>query len=558
MVTRALTLAEIAELPAVTDLVTAGRALGIGRTRAYELARAGQFPCPVIRAGTTWRVPTAGLLALLGLPVPGPPPPGPARPPRLTGGGEPRVHAPRPADSTGTPGPPSRAWRARPAAPTEEDLMSDGTTFKLCSCRDEATGKPLGRKCPKLRRGNALEPRTAPGTTRSSCRRAPTAPAAPRCATAASPLTPPPRPSWTWPGNCWPSPRPATSRRPSGSPTPSPPRCARPASSPTPTGSASRSAAATTPPSARPLSGSGSRSGSPPRRSFGPAPCAATRATSACTSSPTSGTSRSTGSGSPTSASVFDYIEELNDAITEARATGSPAARAAVKGRRLVGPATCQRIRATLRSAISTYMKQHPGTLPANVASLVELPPGGRPKALVWTGERVRAWQKDFDAAAGRRPQGGRAGQPGRHLDLRAPPVAGHGLDPRPDRRCSSKPPDGTGCTPCGGLSPPGDCAAARAAGCAAPTPTWPPPWPRSAGRSPSSAGTPSRAPPSPTPASAPSPSTPTPSPTCAARRRSRTRRKKPPATPGPTAGSSSPTSWAARCTPPTSPTPST
>ena len=76
MTAQALTLAEIGELPAVTDLVTAGRALGIGRTRAYELARTGRFPCPVIRAGTTWRVPTAGLLALLGLPVPALPPPG--------------------------------------------------------------------------------------------------------------------------------------------------------------------------------------------------------------------------------------------------------------------------------------------------------------------------------------------------------------------------------------------------------------------------------------------------------------------------------------------------
>ena len=71
MVTRPLTLTEIAGLPAVTDLVTAGRALGLGRTKAYELARAGQFPCPLIRAGKTWLVPTAGLLALLGLPVPG-------------------------------------------------------------------------------------------------------------------------------------------------------------------------------------------------------------------------------------------------------------------------------------------------------------------------------------------------------------------------------------------------------------------------------------------------------------------------------------------------------
>ena len=71
VVTRPLTLEEIAGLPAVTDLVTAGRALGLGRTKAYDLARAGQFPCPVIRAGKDWLVPTAGLLALLGLPVPG-------------------------------------------------------------------------------------------------------------------------------------------------------------------------------------------------------------------------------------------------------------------------------------------------------------------------------------------------------------------------------------------------------------------------------------------------------------------------------------------------------
>ncbi len=65
-----LTLAEVASLPAVTDLVTAGRALGLGRTRAYQLARAGRFPCPVIRTGKTYLVPTAGLLTLLGLPLP--------------------------------------------------------------------------------------------------------------------------------------------------------------------------------------------------------------------------------------------------------------------------------------------------------------------------------------------------------------------------------------------------------------------------------------------------------------------------------------------------------
>jgi hypothetical protein len=70
--TRVLTLAELSALPAVTDLVTAGRALGLGRTKAYELARNGEFPCPLIRAGKTYLVPTARLLALLGLPLPAP------------------------------------------------------------------------------------------------------------------------------------------------------------------------------------------------------------------------------------------------------------------------------------------------------------------------------------------------------------------------------------------------------------------------------------------------------------------------------------------------------
>jgi hypothetical protein len=66
---RSLTLAELLALPAVTDLVTAGKALGIGRSASYELARAGRFPCQVIRAGRNYRVPTVGLLALLGMPA---------------------------------------------------------------------------------------------------------------------------------------------------------------------------------------------------------------------------------------------------------------------------------------------------------------------------------------------------------------------------------------------------------------------------------------------------------------------------------------------------------
>ena len=52
---------------ATVDLMTAACALGLGRTKAYELARHDEFPCRVIRIGDTYRVPTAGLLELLGV-----------------------------------------------------------------------------------------------------------------------------------------------------------------------------------------------------------------------------------------------------------------------------------------------------------------------------------------------------------------------------------------------------------------------------------------------------------------------------------------------------------
>lgn len=111
----------------------------------------------------------------------------------------------------------------------------------------------------------------------------------------------------------------------------------------------------------------------------------------------------------PDIAAVFDAIEERNELIREARKSDNPRLRAAVKGQRLVGPATMQRIRATLRSAINSYMKQNPGILLANPAALIELPPGNRPKPLVWTSGRVRAWQEEFDKRlAAARAAGGR------------------------------------------------------------------------------------------------------------------------------------------------------
>ena len=55
--TQGMTEAELLALPAAVDLATAGRALGIGRTKAHELAKAGQFPIKVLRVGQKYRVP---------------------------------------------------------------------------------------------------------------------------------------------------------------------------------------------------------------------------------------------------------------------------------------------------------------------------------------------------------------------------------------------------------------------------------------------------------------------------------------------------------------------
>lgn len=60
---------EVYDLGVRTDLVTACRiALGVGSTTAYALAGRRELPFPAHRVGRHWVVPTAGLLAFLGLP----------------------------------------------------------------------------------------------------------------------------------------------------------------------------------------------------------------------------------------------------------------------------------------------------------------------------------------------------------------------------------------------------------------------------------------------------------------------------------------------------------
>jgi hypothetical protein len=56
-----------AKRPTVPLWPDAARAFGLGRARAFELARRGELPFPVYRLGRSFRVPTAALRRTLGL-----------------------------------------------------------------------------------------------------------------------------------------------------------------------------------------------------------------------------------------------------------------------------------------------------------------------------------------------------------------------------------------------------------------------------------------------------------------------------------------------------------
>ncbi|TFE31044.1 site-specific integrase [Frankia sp. B2] len=87
---------------------------------------------------------------------------------------------------------------------------------------------------------------------------------------------------------------------------------------------------------------------------------------------------------------LFDRIDARNDTIRRIRASGTAAEKAAFKGARLMGDANKQRVRATLRAALNAAIRR--GRLTMNPAQFVELPSGKRPKALLWTAERVVHW----------------------------------------------------------------------------------------------------------------------------------------------------------------------
>jgi integrase len=90
----------------------------------------------------------------------------------------------------------------------------------------------------------------------------------------------------------------------------------------------------------------------------------------------------------------------VENAMKQARADGDRAVANAAKTklsemppyRRPTGPATRQRILATLRSALSAACSEQ--LITVNVAKLATLPSGKRPKAKVWTANRVAEWRR--------------------------------------------------------------------------------------------------------------------------------------------------------------------
>ncbi|KFG75651.1 helix-turn-helix domain-containing protein [Streptomyces mutabilis] len=62
-----MTIEEALALPVAVKFDDSNRALGLGRTTAYELARRDEYPLPLLRLGRSYRVRRADILRYLGI-----------------------------------------------------------------------------------------------------------------------------------------------------------------------------------------------------------------------------------------------------------------------------------------------------------------------------------------------------------------------------------------------------------------------------------------------------------------------------------------------------------
>lgn len=101
-------------------------------------------------------------------------------------------------------------------------------------------------------------------------------------------------------------------------------------------------------------------------------------------------------------AAMFDGIAVENARIGAAHSSDDPAVRKSVAGKRETGPATMQRIRATLRSALGEASTSDQPLIAVNPAKAVRLKAPPRPTPRVWTPERVAAfWAMYAEASDG-------------------------------------------------------------------------------------------------------------------------------------------------------------
>lgn len=62
---RGMSEAEALALPVAFSLETANRAIGLGRTVGYAMAKRGEYPIPVLRIGIAYKCRRSDLLAFL-------------------------------------------------------------------------------------------------------------------------------------------------------------------------------------------------------------------------------------------------------------------------------------------------------------------------------------------------------------------------------------------------------------------------------------------------------------------------------------------------------------
>ncbi|GLW53284.1 hypothetical protein Kpho01_12950 [Kitasatospora phosalacinea] len=58
---------EVFDLPLTIDVRTAARMLGLCPATVYRRLKEDDFPCPVLRPGWQYRIPTAGMLRAMGI-----------------------------------------------------------------------------------------------------------------------------------------------------------------------------------------------------------------------------------------------------------------------------------------------------------------------------------------------------------------------------------------------------------------------------------------------------------------------------------------------------------